>query len=131
MKAQIGSAYLNTFMSCLAIGTLYAMKHGALPFEAGISGMGHPTVWKPIEGMISEEVLHILQTADELDMMSRIPNYGVVRVIDEQIETLLRVLANEEHKGWSIYWLNTSDDEDLTWRERRERFDERFPQEEL
>ena len=93
---------LTAVVLCLALGTLEAMKSGVWPLEAGIWTMGRPSFWKPLSQVgLPEEVIGVLQSADELDAIQEMNGRETAEVtLDQMICILRKYLEALPNKSW-------------------------------
>lgn len=93
----------NAFLACLGLGTLYAIRQGVLPAEAGIWSLGRPRVRAPLErasDKTTEELFEVLSTADELDAIQKL----VPREFDEKVDQLIKRLQSVLESGGGHHW---------------------------
>lgn len=106
-KLEIHEEGFDSFLICLALGTLYAIRDGALSPDAGIWSLGMPRVWEPFENssMISREVIDVLQTCDELSAIQELAPEEFENAVTELIDRLLAELRESEANVWQVRWL--------------------------
>ena len=106
MNLEIASTSCDAFVMCLALGTLEAMRSGTWPLEAGIWTLGRPVFWEPLKRAgVSEEILDILQTADELAALEKLGGRAAAEaVLDRMLETIRRHLDALPDKNWRAGW---------------------------
>src|SRR4051812_6831401 len=106
VNLEITSASRDALVLCLALGTLEAMRSGVWPLEAGIWTLGRPLFWEPLKRAgLSEEVLDIFQTADELDALEELAGWPAAEaVLDRMLEIIRRHLEALPDKSWHAGW---------------------------
>lgn len=112
---QIEITEPSAFVACLALGTLRAIRVGALTPDAGIWSLGQPWVYarEYLAGHVHDELLDVLSACDELpligDMLGR--DYRD-EVIDGFIERVTAVIAQEPERFFGMRWVDgeVSDD---------------------
>jgi hypothetical protein len=96
LTLEIGteSNQAEAFVLCLALGTLRAIKDGLLDPNSGTWTLGRPVFWKTLElgGVVSENVLHVLKSADEFGTIRTLSGEGSFQ------EALSHSLAVIEHR---------------------------------
>jgi len=105
-ELRIGENSLDAFLACLGIGTLFAIKEGALPAEAGIWSLAVPRVWKPLESnlMVSREMIEVFRTFDELSALQQLSPNEFPDEVSKLIDTLLTELRKVQNPIWQIEW---------------------------
>ncbi len=93
---------LESFVICLALGTLRSIRENALDPDCGIWTLGRPVFWEPLQeaNLISKEVLSVLQSADELSIAGSLNT----SLLDELIARLERRLSDIAEPCWYAKW---------------------------
>jgi hypothetical protein len=107
----VGKDQLDAFVICLAIGTLQAIKSKTIPASAGIWTLDPPRFWKPLaeHALVSQDVLEVLQTCDELSAIQElIPNQFEATII-ELLDKLTAELKGIDDPVWRIEWVINED----------------------
>ena len=94
------------FLACLALGTLYAIRQGVLPAEAGIWTLGRPQVRAPLEHEpgVPAGLIEVLSTSDELDAIKTALPHEFEAIMDKLIARLETVLASTGQPYWLAGW---------------------------
>jgi hypothetical protein len=97
----------DTFVACLTLGTLHAIRLRALDPDAGIWSLAEPVVFarKFLDGRIHPELLAVLRGCDELSAIGDV--FGDDRldeVIDRLIERVTAYIAEEPERSWRVRW---------------------------
>src|SRR5687768_14016716 len=97
----------DTFVACLTLGTLRAIRVRALDPDAGIWSLTEPVVWARefLDGRINEELLAVLRASDELSAIGEV--YGADRldeVIDSLIQRVTAFIAEQPERYWRVRW---------------------------
>ncbi len=105
-KLLVPVSDVDTFLACLGIGTLEAIRSGAMPVEAGIWSLGVPGLWEPPaeRRLVSSEILDVLATADELAAIREGVPDRFAPLLSELIERLRREIARAEDPIWHAEW---------------------------
>ena len=106
MRLLIPEESLAAFLACLGIGTLQAIRTGALRPEAGTWTLGPPRVWGPLvsRSAVPREIIEVFQTCDELAAMRQLLPETFDAEVGKLIERLERQLARIEDPVWTISW---------------------------
>jgi hypothetical protein len=107
IKLQIEPDGLESLIICLALGTLKAIQSNALTEDAGIWCLARPKFWQPLKkrGLISSEIVEILQSADELSAIRELCGREKCQVvIAEAIAKLETRLQQLEEPHWNAIW---------------------------
>jgi hypothetical protein len=96
----------EAFVLCLTLGTLEAMRCGSWPLESGIWTLAVPSFWEPLEdGTISEEIMDILKTCDELSALESLGEKKYAYELIEKMISLIHLrLASLHDKQWRACW---------------------------
>jgi hypothetical protein len=99
---------LAAFLACLGIGTLEAIRTGALPTTAGIWTLARPRVWEPLAvgALVPDEIVSVYQTCDELHALEQLAPDKLITALTELIDRLVSVLAQAEMREWHIEWVS-------------------------
>ncbi len=94
---------LESFVICLALGTLRSIRDGTLSPDVGIWTLGRPIFWSQLgeAKLVSKEVLSVLQSADELSTLDAELNREFV---DGLISKLERRLERVAEPNWYAKW---------------------------
>jgi hypothetical protein len=97
----------NTFVACLTLGTLRAIRVRALDPDAGIWSLAEPVVSARsfLDGRIHPELLDVLHACDELSAIGDV--FGDDRldeVTDRLIERVTAYIAEEPERYWRVRW---------------------------
>ncbi len=105
-KLLIPVSDLDTFLACLGIGTLEAIRSGAMPVEAGIWSLGVPELLEPLaeRRLVSAEILDVLGTADELAAIRENDSERFHSLLSELIGRLQNGIARAEDPIWHAAW---------------------------
>ena len=104
---EVDKNNLEAFVICLALGTLREMRDGNIPYETGIWTLGRPIFCRvpEIESLLSDDVLKVLQHADEIDAMEKLAGKDrTLQWLDEMIATLQSRLKALEAPYWYARW---------------------------
>jgi len=107
LTLKISREGFESFVICLTLGTLRAIREGTLKPEAGIWTIGRPVFWRRLEkeDLLSPRVLQVLQTADEIDALYELAGSGKgIQMIDELIEILEDELKTQAQPLWRATW---------------------------
>jgi hypothetical protein len=106
INLEIDSADRDALVLCLALGTLEAMRSGVWPLEAGIWTLGRPRFWEPLKrGGVPEEVLDVLQAADELDALEGLSGRAAAEaLLDRMLGVIRSHLEALPEKSWRARW---------------------------
>src|SRR5262249_3537479 len=70
---EVATDHREAFVSCLALGTLEAMRGGSWPLEAGIWTLRRPVFFQSLaSGGVAAEVVAELEASDELAALARL-----------------------------------------------------------
>jgi hypothetical protein len=92
----------TSFMLCLVLGTLVAVKAGAVSTELGIWSLGRPKLLDAISRLpnVPEALSHALAVADELDAIRKIDPDHLNELLDELISGLTDAFAQIQNQVW-------------------------------
>ena len=114
MQLEIPDEELAPFLACLGIGTLQAIRMGAVGPEMGIWTLATPEMMRGLHrnAATPPEVLDVYSRGDELSL-SRQLTADSPEVFDRQLGTLIdklaAVLRRSSHLSWNITWLPESE----------------------
>jgi len=93
---------LESFVICMALGTLGSIRDKLLHSGSGTWTLGRPVFWKPLmdANRISSEVLRVLQSADELCVAESLD----AAFINDLIAHLERRLLEVAEPCWYAKW---------------------------
>jgi hypothetical protein len=104
MMLEIEGEHLPAFLACLAIGTLEAIRQGALPAEAGIWSLAARRLWEPIVGRspLVDQIIDVLKECDELSAVEEL----IPSELGSQIERLIARLKGlvDGQPAWHASW---------------------------
>ena len=83
------------------------MREGTVPYSVGIWTLGRPIFSRnpEIEGLLSEEILDVIQAADEVDLLAGLGGVDEANEwLDRMIETLQRRLKSLAEPCWYAKW---------------------------
>ena len=111
VQLQITRDNIGSFLSCLAIGTLEAMRRGTLSADAGIWSLGAPKVWEPLakRSMISQGLVEVLEKSDELSAIQVLLPDHYDAVLEEMISQLHDEFSKFSDPVWQLEWLLETD----------------------
>jgi hypothetical protein len=106
INLKVAATGLEALVSCLALGTLEAMRSGVLPLEAGLWALGRPAFWEPLRRAgISDDVVDIFRTADELDALEKLSGRAAAENRLDQMSAVIRShLGALPEKSWRAGW---------------------------
>lgn len=106
MKLHISDEQLAALVICVSVGTLHAIQRGAIPADHGIWSIGAPKFWEPLlqTGLVADEIINVLQTADELDALQQIDPERCRTEVAALIDRLVAALASHPQPLWSGRW---------------------------
>lgn len=106
VKLETLSNHIPTFVICLAIGTLQAILEDTISAEVGIWTLGRPRTWEFLaeEKLVSEEVISVLQTCDEISFIKEQSQERFENVVKELITQLKNELKKIEEPNWLFTW---------------------------
>lgn len=98
---------LATFLTCLGIGTLHAIREDALSSETAIWSLGAPKFWEPFlnNPTVPQEIVEILQTVDELPALQQLAPEAFTTEVDKLIDRFLMELKKTQDPTWQIEWI--------------------------
>jgi hypothetical protein len=107
MRLQIGDDQLASFLACLGLGTLYAIRDGAIPARTGIWTLAPPRTWRALEEnpSVPAEIVAVFQHFDELDVLQRHYPQGFDLLCAELIARLEAVLSEIEDPVYVLKWI--------------------------
>ena len=115
VQMQVSKDVLPAFLACLGIGTLHAIRMGAVPAEAGTWTLASPRFLSPIQdrSMAPKEVIEVCRVCDELGAIQKLLGPGEFdNAVAELIERLRAVLAQVDPDwGMGFSWLENSDED--------------------
>ena len=78
------------YVATMVLGLLQGIKNKTVPPDIGIWSLGRPMFWKSLEKkkIISSELLTVLQTLDELDLMENMLPLDMTKELDKLIDTV-------------------------------------------
>lgn len=102
LEIETGTA---SFLACLALGTLYAMRQEAVDSEMGIWSLGAPRTWTDFvnDPNIPQDIVWVLESSDEVDLVSG-DAAKKAAFLDKLMARLLKVLADIPDPTWRITW---------------------------
>jgi hypothetical protein len=103
---------LIPFLACLGLGTLRAIRAGALHPDVGIWTLAVPGFRIPLEERrnLPRELLEVFGAADELSAIKDLGGQArFEEVLDGQIRVLERILAASPESSWSLRWANEAE----------------------
>lgn len=103
---------LAAFLACLGLGTLYAIRQGVLPPEAGIWTLGRPRVWD--DSGVPDEIAQVFSTAGELSAIKIVIPNKFDAVVEDLIHRLEVVLASTGEQYWLAGWSLHDEEQDPT-----------------
>ncbi|MCP4540458.1 MAG: hypothetical protein GY832_25245 [Chloroflexi bacterium] len=112
VQLQVTEENLAAFLSCLGIGTLFAIRAGVLSTDAGIWSLGVPRVWEPFIGSskVSQEIIKVLQSCDELSAIQKLQPDKLNAEITQLIDRLQAELGQVQDPVWQMEWLGLDTD---------------------
>jgi hypothetical protein len=111
LKFRISKRNLDSFLACLGLGTLTAIQRGVLPASVGVWTLGLPRVHQPLIDVntTSKDILDVFSRADELSALQKLAPAEFDNELNELIERLQTVLAENPEHFWDIDWLPEED----------------------
>jgi hypothetical protein len=97
----------DTFIACLTLGTLRAIRVGALASDAGIWSLTEPVVWARefLAGHVHEELLDVLGACDELSAIGDVLGHDYLdEVVDSLMERVTAFVAQDPERYWTMRW---------------------------
>jgi len=93
-----------SFFACLVLGTLQAIKSGALPPTAGIWTLGRPKIREVLAELSTTppELLHILEVADEFSALSQMAPDRLQVLLDQLLLDSSNMLRRRQDALWNI-----------------------------
>lgn len=103
-KLSLSPETLPSFLLCLGLGTLQAIRRGALPTEAGLWTLAVPGFLGPLREnrVLPPRVLAVFEQSDELNALAQLSPGTLEPTLDEFTEALDRALASEKETGWAM-----------------------------
>lgn len=101
---------LPAFLACLALGTLYAIQRRAIPSTCAIWSLGSPFFWEPLmeHGDIPQNILEVLQTADELSALQKLAPEAYDPALQDLIDRLIETLRQLPEQTWQLEVLDAA-----------------------
>jgi hypothetical protein len=111
LKFRISKKNLDSFLACLGLGMLTAIQKRVLPASVGIWTLGLPRVHQPLAEInaVSRDILDVFSLADELSALQKLAPAEFDNKLEELIEQLQNVLAENPKPFWDIDWLPDKD----------------------
>ena len=102
-----------SFLACLGIGTLQAIRDGTLPADVGIWSLSAPQFCEELSAnpSIPQEIVEVFQMSDELSALKELAPDKFSGEVEKLIHKLYTVLATIEEPAWRLQWprqFNTS-----------------------
>lgn len=103
---EVAKDVQEAFVLCLTLGTLEAMRRGALSLEAGIWTLGRPVFWQPLQGAgLDPAIVSVLQTVDELSALESLcGRCAADEALDRMIATVRARLSASPNRFWYARW---------------------------
>lgn len=108
VQMSVPAKDLVTFLACLGLGTLRAIRAGVLHPDAGIWTLAVPGFSTPLRDKFSipPEMMEVFTSADELSVIKELRGQAVFEeVLDGHIRVLERILAESPESIWSLRWM--------------------------
>jgi hypothetical protein len=107
MEFHIPDEHVDTFLAYIGIGVLSAIQRKTVPATVGIWSLAVPKVTQPLieHGNVSEEIITVFKTADELSALEKLaPDLfeDVLTQLINQLETVLRSSTDPTWMTWKI-----------------------------
>lgn len=108
------------FVACLTLGTLEAIRAGAMDAADGIWTLGAPRTWEPLERdrRVPPELLRVLKTGDEIDAAKTLLGPAYVGIVDELKQAVLGLIETRRDKIWRLTWLRDASTRRVPLRKR-------------
>ena len=93
-----------SFFTCLAMGTLYAIKMGVLPPSAGIWTVGRPKISETLADLPATptELLHTMEVADEFSALSQLAPDKLQLLLERLLLDMGNSLQRMPNPMWDI-----------------------------
>ena len=111
IQLNVATDTIESFVICLALGTLQAIRQGTFHPDVGIWTIGRPNFWSLLEEkkLVSPEVLTVLQTGDEISAIEALggSEEQMTAMIDRlitELETALNNLTTVREQSWYAHW---------------------------
>ena len=93
-----------SFFLCLAIGTLFSVKHQAISTDIGVWGLGRPKLHEALSGLsdIPSSLLRVLEMADEFAALRKLDPKELDNLLDSLIQELTSSLSKVAVPLWHI-----------------------------
>jgi hypothetical protein len=106
MKVDIPSRNLAAVLASLGLGTLEAIRAGALPPGAATWTLAPPRMWEPLGGVSGDvdEVLDVFQSCDELAAIQELLPDQFEAKLDALIVRLRKILGSQPESVWEVTW---------------------------
>ena len=109
---------LITFLACLGLGTLRAIRAGVLHPGAGTWTLAVPGFRAPLESKsdIPKEMLEVFTSADELSAIQELCGQEAFEeVLDRHIRVLESILAQATGSTWRLRWMENGEPLEGGW----------------
>jgi hypothetical protein len=106
ITAQVAEDGLDSFVICLALGTLVAIKERIIDSDAGIWTLARPIFWERFKDnhSLPPEVIDVLQSSDEISALLELNSVDGEKFIDECIGKLKKCLSEVKEPSWYMSW---------------------------
>ena len=96
----------TAFLACLGLGTLYAIRQGVWPPQAGIWTLGRPNIWLRLKDdpEIADDLVEVFSAGDELSAIQKLIPDKYDSILDDLISRLETVLASAGEQYWLATW---------------------------
>ena|SRR3954454_20307674 len=97
---------LHTFIACLSLGTLHAIRTGILDTDAGIWSLASPSLLGPLRSNphVPNELIEVLESCDELSAIQQMMPQRLQGVITETITRIESQLSEAQPNIWRVHW---------------------------
>ena len=112
MKVDIPSRNLAAVLASLGLGTLEAIRAGALPASAATWTLAPPRMWEPLGGVSVDvdEVLEVFQSCDELAAIKELLPDQFEAKLNALIARLRSVLESQPEGVWEVTWYRDAEE---------------------
>ena len=102
-QLEIANEHLDSFVICLALGTLREMRDGNMPYEIGIWTLGRPVFScnSEVNRFLSKETIEVIQEVGEIDSIA---STGDKEKANETLDDLIIILQTKLKSLGNSYW---------------------------
>ncbi len=107
IRLDIEEKDFPAFLACLGIGTLYAIRSGVLPTEAGIWSLAAPIVHAPqsVTTCLPTKIVEVYKTCDELSTIQELLPDLLHQEVTKLMEQLEVEVSRIQEPVWR-FWLD-------------------------